>query len=99
MKKKLSYIPAIAIIAVAIGLVKLANEQSAVGKMSNIPPTLDNLKRGIANGWYSAQLTRINGQQAVRLSGKLNNGEYYSDVYPVTNAVANELRSMGVREV
>lgn len=99
MAKKKSYLPIIATIVVAIGLVKLANEKSSVGAMDDIPPTLENLKRGIANGWYQAQLTMVNGQQAVRLSGKLTNGREYSDVYPVTPEVAAELKRMGVPTV
>lgn len=99
MAKKKSYLPIIATIVVAIGLVKLANQQSSVGAMTDMVPTLDNLKRGIANGWYTAQLTIVNGQQAVRLSGKLTDGREYSDVYPITVEVANELRAMGVPTV
>lgn len=78
---------------------KLANKQSSVGAISDKAPTLDNLKRGIANGWYQAQLTMVNGQQAVRLSGKLINGREYSDVYPVTPEVAAELKRIGVPTV
>lgn len=98
MNKK-SYTPLIASIAVAIGLLFIANKQKGVGKMSDAPVSLDNLKRGIANGWYQAQLTMVNGQQAVRLSGKLTNGKQYSDVYPITPEVAAELKQMGVQTV
>ena len=78
----------------------LLNKRSQkVGAITDPMPTLDNLKRGIANGWYQAQLTTVNGQQAVRLSGKLIDGKYYSDVYPITEEVANELRAMGVPTV
>lgn len=83
-------------VVVAIGLVLIANKQSKVSGMADAAPTLENLKRGIANGWYTAQLTMVNGQQAVRLSGKLTNGTPYSDVYPVTPQVAEELKQMGV---
>ena len=65
--------------------------------MTDAAPALENLKRGIANGWYTAELTMVDGQQAVRLSGKLTNGKQYSDVYPVTTEVAQELRKMGVK--
>ena len=78
---------------------KLLSKQKSVGKMSDIAPTLENLKRGIANGWYTAQLTMVNGQQAVRLSGKLINGKHFSDVYPITPEVAAELKRMGVQSV
>ena len=46
-----------------------------------------------------AQLTMVNGKQAVRLSGKLTNGKQYSDVYPITPEVAAELKQMGVPTV
>ena len=80
----------------AIGLLLIANKQRGVGKMSDPEVALDNLKRGIANGWYTAQVTIIDGQQAVRLSGKLINGKQFSDVYPITPEVATELKQMGV---
>ena len=72
-------------VIVAIGLVLIANKQSKVSGMTDASPALENLKRGIANGWYTAELTVVNGQQAVRLSGKLTNGKQYS------------LRKMGVK--
>lgn len=84
-------------VVVAIGLVLIANKQSKVSGMTDATPALENLKRGIANGWYTAELTMVNGQQAVRLSGKLTNGKQYSDVYPITPEVAQELRKMGVK--
>lgn len=73
----------------------IANKQHSVGKMSDPAVALDNLKRGIANGWYQAQLTIVDGQQAVRLTGKLTNGKQFSDVYPITPEVATELKQMG----
>lgn len=98
MSKK-TYTPVIATIAVAIGLLFIANKQNGVGKMDDPAVALDNLKRGIANGWYQAQLTMVNGQPAVRLSGKLTNGQQYSDVYPITSEVAAELKQMGIPTV
>ena len=96
MKKKTSYLPIIGSIVVLMGLVILANKQSSIGAMNDAAPTIENLKRGIANGWYKAELVVVNGQQAVRLSGKLTDGRFYSDVYPVTPEVASELRKIGV---
>ena len=98
MNKK-SYTPLIASIAVAIGLLFIANKQKGVGKMTDAQVSLDNLKRGIANGWYQAQLTTVDGKPAVRLSGKLTNGKPYSDVYPITVEVQAELKQMGVPTV
>lgn len=98
MKKK--YLPYLyTTVVCAIGLLLIANKQRGVGSMDDAPVALENLKRGIANGWYQAQLTMVNGQQAVRLSGKLTNGREYSDVYPTTPEVAAELKQMGVPTV
>lgn len=83
----------------AIGLLLIANKQRGVGKMSDPSVALDNLKRGIANGWYQAQLTTVDGKTAVRLSGKLTNGKQFSDVYPITPEVATELKQMGVTTI
>lgn len=98
MKKK--YLPYLyTTVVCAIGLLLIDNKQRGVGSMSDAPVALENLKSGIANGWYTAQLTMVNGQQAVRLSGKLTNGKQYSDVYPITPEVAAELKQMGVPTV
>ena len=95
MKKK--YLPYLyTTVVCAIVLLMRANKQRGVGKKSDPKVALDNLKRGIANGWYTAQLTIVDGQQAVRLSGKLINGKQFSDVYPITSEVATELKQMGV---
>ena len=98
MKEK--YLPYLyTTVVCAIGLLLIATKQRGVGSMIDAPVALENLKRGIANGWYTAQLTMVNGQQAVRLSGKLTNGKQYSDVYPITPEVAAELKQMGVQTV
>lgn len=95
MKKK--YLPYLyTTVVCAIGLLLIANKQRGVGKMSDPEVALENLKRGIANGWYTAHLIMVDGKQAVRLSGKLINGKQFSDVYPITTEVAAELKQMGV---
>ena len=96
MKKK--YLPYLyTTVVCAIGLLLIANKQRGVGKMSDPEVALENLKRGIANGWYQAQLTTVDGKPAVRLSGKLTDGKPYSDVYPISAEVEKELRMMGVK--
>ena len=86
-------------VACAAVLLMLANKQRSVGSMDDAPVALENLKRGIANGWYQAQLTTIDGKPAVRLSGKLINGKLYSDVYPINPEVSAELKQIGVQTV
>lgn len=94
------YLPYLyATVVCAIGLLLIANKQRGVGSMSDAPVALENLKRGIANGWYQAQLTTVDGNPALRLSGKLINGKQYSDVYPITAEVQAELKQMGVPTV
>lgn len=98
MKKK--YLPYIyTTVVCAIGLLMIANKRRGVGSMDDAPVALENLKRGIANGWYQAQLTTVDGKPVVRLSGKLTNGKPYSDVYPITAEVQAELKQMGVPTV
>ena len=56
----------------------------------NDPETdIANIRRGVANGWYTCTLTRVNGKPAVRLSGKTTDGKQSTDVYSVRNNVAN----------
>lgn len=86
-------------LAAAVTWKLLHKRSQKVGAMTDPMPTLDNLKRGIANGWYQAQLTTVGGKPAVRLSGKLTNGKPYSDVYPITAEVQAELKQMGVPTV
>ena len=87
-------------IGIALGAAfvwKLLSKQKSVGKMSDPAPTLENLKRGIANGWYKAEITTVDGKRAVRLSGKLTNGTFYQDVYPITESVEKELLKLGAK--
>lgn len=84
-------------LALAAAIVwKLLDKREQVGLITDPAPSLENLKRGIANGWYTAQLTSVDGKLAVRLSGKRTDGKLYSDVYPITPEVAEQLKQMGV---
>lgn len=69
----------------------------SLGAMTDSIPTIENLKRGIQNGWYNAEITVVDGKQAVKLSGKLTDGKPFSDVYPISNEIAAELRKIGVK--
>ena len=52
--------------------------------MSDSPVSIENIRRGVANGWYTAQLTRVNGQPAIRLSGTRTDDTQFVDVYPIS---------------
>lgn len=66
------------------GLLMAAAKTKGTGAMSDNSVTLANIRRGVANGWHTAQLTRVNGQPAIRLSGTTTNDEQFVDVYPIS---------------
>ena len=84
-------------LAAAVAWKLLKKRSKKIGAITDPMPTLDNLKRGIANGRYTAKLTTFDGQQAMALSGKLTDGTPYVDIYPITEDIANELRKIGVK--
>lgn len=48
--------------------------------------SIENIKRGVANGWYTAVLTVApDGRKAVRLTGKTQDGSTYTDIYSISN--------------
>lgn len=54
-----------------------------------------NVRRGVVNGWYECTLVRVDNQPAVHLSGKLANGETYSDLFPISEADWQALKMEG----
>ena len=63
--------------------------------MSDSPVSIDNIRRGVANGWYTAQLTRVNGQPAIRLSGTRTDDTQFVDVYPISENDWQTLKKEG----
>lgn len=61
--------------------------------------SIDNIRRGVAQGWYTAQLTHVNGQTAIILSGSTADGKVFSDVYPISQADWDTLKAEGCKEV
>lgn len=53
--------------------------------MDDSPVSLDNVRRGIAQGWYAAVLTKVGGRSAIRLTGLTADGDSFSDVYPISD--------------
>ena len=89
----------VATISAIVGLLILTKKNRGVGKMTDPEVSIDNLKRGITNGWYQAQLTYVDNKPAVKLSGKLTNGKMFLDVYPISPDVYDELKQMGVKTI
>lgn len=75
-----------------------SRKNSLVSGMNDNPVSLENVRRGVKNGWYTATLLRVDGKPAIRLSGKVTNGRQYSDTYPISEADYATLRSEGLPE-
>ena len=55
----------------------------------------DNIREGVRNAWYNCELTIINGQPAVKLSGRMTDGQGVVDYFKVTQADWNDLKNEG----
>lgn len=75
------------------------NTPENIEGMTDSEVSIENIRRGVANGWYTAELTRVDGAAAVRLSGKTNDGSTYTDVYPISESDYNTLMGDGYKVV
>lgn len=82
----------------ACGLAFLRGAQGTAG-MNDPETDIANIRRGVANGWYTCVLTRVDGKAAVRLSGKKPTGENYTDVYPVSEQTWQTLKNDGYKVI
>ena len=87
-------IVAISIIA-AVALFAIAAKPATIDGMEESPVSIENVRRGVQNGWYTAVLLKIDGIPAVRLSGKTTDGELYSGVYPIAAMDWETLKAEG----
>lgn len=77
-------------------LVITEHKKKGTAGLNDPQVSLDNIRRGVANGWYTCKLVRTSdGIPAVRLSGKNTDGKYYSDVYPVSEETWQTLKNDG----
>ena len=44
----------------------------------------EDIREGVANGWYTCVLTIKDDMPAVILAGRMTNGEYYEGVYSIS---------------
>ena len=86
------------LLLLAIAVAIAAGRKQAVSGMDDPEVSLENIRRGVANGWYSAVLTHVDGMPAVRLSGRLQDGSEYADVYPISEADYQQLLTDGTPE-
>ena len=86
---------------VLLGLVALVaavivgSKQKAVDGLEDDPVDADKIRMGVKNGWYNCQLTIINGQPAVRLSGRTTDGNSVVDYFFITQDDWNALKAEG----
>ena len=78
------------------GLLMAARNRSVDG-MEDDPVSIENIRRGVANGWYTCVLTRVNNIPAVRLSGRTADGKNYMDVFAVTEEDWKTLKKEGYK--
>ncbi len=76
----------------------IAPSRDRVGMMTDAPVSLENIRKGIARGWYKAQLCTIDGKPAVKLTGTAN-GKPYSDYYPISEEDYKTLQNEGVQPI
>ena len=84
------------VIATACTLAFIRKAEGTSG-MNDTEATIDNIRRGVANGWYTCVLSRIEGKPAVKLSGKDASGNDYEDVYPVSESTWQTLAGEGYK--
>lgn len=63
--------------------------------MNDTPVSLDNIRRGVQNGWYKATLCMNDGKHAIILSGKNTDGKIYTDIYPISEHDWQTLKNEG----
>ena len=83
------------ILGVAFAAIAGSKRNDDISGMEEDPVSIENIRRGVANGWYTCVLTRVNGSAAVRISGKVVNGKQFTDVYPITEEDWKTLKAEG----
>lgn len=82
------------ILAIAAGVALWWKCRKNSGEIS-----LANIRRGIKNGWYSAQLLDMDGKYYVQLTGKNTKGETEQGVYDISKATFDALKADGVEQL
>ena len=87
------------ILGVAFAAIAGCKRNDDISGIEDDPVSIENIRSGVANGWYTCVLTRVNGLPAVRLSGKVVNGKQFTDVYPITESDWQTLKADGYEVV
>ena len=81
------------------GIAMAAAKNKGANGMSDKPVSIDNIRRGVSQGWYTAQLTHADGRTAIILSGRTADGKLFSGMYPISQADWDTLKAEGYAEV
>lgn len=55
----------------------------------------EDIRKGVARGWYDAVLIRVDGQPCVRVSGKATNGSNVTDIFRLSQEDFDALQADG----
>ena len=86
---------ALLIIGAIAAVLIAAHKSQSVRGMSDKPVLLDNIRRGVQNGWYKAMLVRVGDKPAVHLYGKDAAGNDYGDAFPISEHDWQTLKNEG----
>ena len=81
-----------------LGGIAISKAAKGASGMSDKQVSIENIRRGVAQGWYTAQLTHVSGKPAIILSGRTADGKVFSDVYPIAQADWDALKAEGYAE-
>ena len=76
-------------------VISVMNKKEDVAGMQDKFVTIDNIRRGVQEGWYKAILLRVNGQPAVYLYGIDTAGKQTGDTYPISESDWQTLKNEG----
>lgn len=81
----------------AVAFVAVVNKpkESEILGMEDKPVLIDNIRKGVSRGWYTAVLTRIDGKPAIRLSGKATDGQQVVDTFWISQQDFDTLQDDG----
>ena len=82
------------VIATVAFIAAVAKPRTTDG-LEDTPVSADNIRRGVANGWYNAVLVRVDGAPCVRLSGRTKDGKLFTDVFRISQADFDALQAEG----
>ena len=92
----ISVLAAVALMAIAAKPKSTAGAYgSELAGMEDMPVSIDNIRKGVQNDWYTCTLVVVDGEPAVHLTGKETDGETYSGIFRISQADWNALKDEG----